>query len=234
MSTLGPANHSGVQALSTHGPIMSHGRSDRLRRLRGLYAITPAADAPDTRHARVAAVLTGGATVLQYRDKASSDGARLEQARALRKLAAQHAALFIVNDDPRLAAQVEADGVHLGQDDGDIASARALVGPDALIGVSCYGDLNLAQRAIAAGADYIAFGAAFASPTKPDAAHAPIALFQAARARWTLPIVAIGGIRPDNAPVLVDAGVDALAVISALFDAPDPQAAAAQFASFYR
>jgi thiamine-phosphate pyrophosphorylase len=139
---------------------------------------------------------------------------------------------FIVNDDAKLALELGADGVHLGEDDGDIASTRRLLGDDAIIGVSCYDDIERARMLAAQGADYLAFGAFFPSPTKP---HAPRASLQLLRdsASLGLPRVAIGGITPDNARPLVDAGANLIAVISGVFDAPDPVAAARAYLSLF-
>lgn len=192
---------------------------------RGLYLITPDADDSATLLARVTEVLPHAAA-LQYRNKrAADDGQRLHEARALRALCERHGVCFIVNDDARLALAVDADGVHLGRDDGQLAHARALLGEPRCIGASCYDSLQQARDAVAAGADYIAFGALFASSTKPDAARATPALFAQA-ATLGVPKVAIGGISPDNARQAVAAGADVIAVIGAVFDAADPVSAA--------
>jgi thiamine-phosphate pyrophosphorylase len=191
---------------------------------RGLYLLTP--DDADTGRllARVEAVLPQAA-LLQYRHKAAGDALRRAQARALLAACRAHGVPLVVNDDWRLAAEVGADGAHLGEDDGALADARAALGADAILGASCYDSLARAQAAAAAGADYVAFGAFFASATKPGARRAAPALLRDAGALG-LPRVAIGGITPDNAPALVAAGADYLAVISGVFDAPDPSAAA--------
>lgn len=191
---------------------------------RGLYAITP--DEPDTDRllARVDAVLGAGAAWLQYRNKAAPEPLRATQARALLDVCRAHGVPLIINDDVGLAAMLGADGVHLGGDDGDVAAARAQLGPHALIGASCYDDLARARDAAARGASYVAFGAFHPSPTKPGARRADPALL-AASAPLGLPRVAIGGITPANARALVAAGADLIAVISGAFDAPDPRAA---------
>ena len=190
----------------------------------GLYAITP--DEPDTAAlvARVDAVLQAGAAWLQYRNKSATSALLAEQARALLARCRAHGVPLIVNDHVELAVAIRADGVHLGGGDGDIVSARARLGPDALIGVSCYDDAERARAAAAQGASYIAFGAFHPSPTKPGARRAHTALL-ADTASLGLPRVAIGGITPANAPALVRAGADLLAVISGVFDAADPHAA---------
>lgn len=200
--------------------------------LRGLYAITP--DLPDTAAllGTVEQLLRGGTRLLQYRRKATPTGHRQREARQVTELCHRLGARLIVNDDPQLAAEVGADGVHVGRDDGDIGSARRLLGPDAIIGVSCYGSLERAAAAAEAGADYVAFGSMFASSSKPQAPLAPIALLQQARP-CGLPVCAIGGITLERAPALVAAGADLLAVIGDLFDAPDPAAQAMAYGRLF-
>jgi thiamine-phosphate pyrophosphorylase len=198
-------------------------------RVAGLYAVTP--DTPDTAAlaAMVEAALAGGARLVQYRNKSAAPELRLEQARALKRLCARAGAPFLVNDHLELALAVDADGLHLGGGDGPLAEARARLGPGRLLGASCYNRLELAHAAAAAGADYIAFGSFFASRVKPGAVAAPLALLAEARRALALPVVAIGGITLDNAPSLIRAGAQALAVISALFAARDVAHAARQF-----
>lgn len=201
--------------------------SDRRPRslLDGLYAVTP--DTPDSGWLlpRVAAVLCGGARLVQYRSKSGDDGLRREQAAAIHALCRAHGALFIVNDDVELAGWLAADGVHVGQGDASVAQARRRLGPAAIVGATCHDRLRLAQDAAADGADYVAFGAVFASPTKPDTVSAPLSLF-ADPMRPALPAAAIGGICAANAGPIWRAGADMLAVIGGLFDAADPAAAA--------
>lgn len=204
-----------------------------IRAIEGLYAITPDGADTGTLLTRVRRVLAGGGRLLQYRNKAAAPALRLDRARALRALTREYGATFVVNDDPELALAVEADGVHLGQGDVPLARARAVLGPDRIIGVSCYNQLPLAAAACSAGADYVAFGAFFSSSVKPDAVAADVNLLRQARATLDRPIVAIGGITPENGAALVEAGADALAVISALFDAPDIQAAARNFTELF-
>ena len=201
--------------------------------INGLYAITP--DCSDTAELlrRVRLALAGGTQLLQYRNKPADADLRLVQARALRKLTLEWSALFIVNDDTRLAAEVEADGVHLGAEDGGLEAARTVLGKNRIIGVSCYNRISLAHEAAGAGADYVAFGAFFPSGTKPAAVRADAALLQQARAELALPLVAIGGITAQNGAELVQAGADALAVISALFDAADIPSAAREFSGLF-
>lgn len=197
--------------------------------INGLYAITP--DELNTAELlrKTKLVLQGGATIVQYRNKLARADLQLTQATALRTLTREFGAIFIVNDDAVLAQNVAADGVHLGGTDGSIAAARALLGSDKLIGVSCYNRLDLAHNAVLQGADYVAFGAFFASTIKPNAPVANVALLQQARREIVLPIVAIGGITAENGTSLIAAGADALAVISAVFAAQDIEASAQQF-----
>ena len=203
------------------------------RSVAGLYAITPE-DADTDRLARkVEAALAGGARLVQYRSKSPDSEARRAQGERLLGLCRRAGVPLIINDDLELALAIGADGVHLGRDDGDVATARARLGTGRLLGVSCYDRLELAIAAVAAGADHVAFGSAFASPTKPDAVRAPPALFTQARARLRVPIVAIGGITPENAHLVIEAGADAVAVITAVFDARDVAGEAAAFKSLF-
>lgn len=196
----------------------------------GLYAITdgPRADLL----AAVAQALAGGVRLLQYRDKSADAERRHAEAIALLQLCRGHGVPLIINDDIALARAVGADGVHLGREDDDPASARAALGEHAIIGVSCYDSLQRAQAAARAGASYVAFGAFFPSPTKPLAPRAPLELLRQSAALG-VPRVAIGGITPDNGASLVEAGADYLAVISAVFAAADVRAAARRFADLY-
>ena len=197
------------------------GRAARARRLAGLYAVTPDLDDTALLVARVEAALAGGASAIQYRNKTADAALKRGQAAALARVPAMRGALFIVNDDVALAAAVGADGVHLGEDDGGIAAARAILGPDRIIGVSCYDDFARAEAAAAAGADYVAFGSFYASGVKPGARRADFALLGRA-ASLGVPVVAIGGITAANARELKQAGADAVAVISAVFGAGEP------------
>ncbi|RDI96954.1 thiamine phosphate synthase [Dyella solisilvae] len=197
---------------------------------RGLYVIT---DGPRPNLLEVVAqALAGGARLLQYRDKTTDPARRLTEARSIRALCAARGVPMIVNDDVALALSVGAAGVHLGEDDGDVAAARAVLGPDAIIGVSCYDSAERARQMAAAGADYLAFGAFFPSPTKPHARRASFELLRQTAALG-LPRVAIGGITPDNGGSLIDAGADYLAVISAVFGDPDVRGAATRFAQLF-
>ena len=192
----------------------------------GVYAITPETADTESLLTRVEAALVGGVAAVQYRDKSADVARRHEQASELVALCRRYKVPLIVNDDLRLADLTDADGVHLGRDDGSLREARIILGKGKFIGASCYQSLDLAHAAQAAGADYVAFGSFFASPTKPAAGRADTALLRAATQAIRIPIVAIGGITLANAPLLLDSGADCLAVLSALFDAPDVGAAA--------
>lgn len=202
-------------------------------RMRGLYAITP--DLEDT--ARLAtlvdAAVEGGARIVQYRNKLAGPSLKLEQARALKAVCERRGAALIVNDDLEVALAVDAHGVHLGRDDNFGPHARRRLGPDKLLGVSCYRSIERARAAIADGADHVAFGGFFQSQVKPSADRAPLTLLKEARAQLDVPIVAIGGITAENGATLLEAGADALAVITALFQAPDVKAAAARFTALF-
>ena len=207
-------------------------RRDRIRRLSGLYAVTP--DLADTKTLvrRVEAAAIGGARAIQYRNKSADAALRQRQAEALAAIARSHGPLLVINDDPALCKAVDADGVHVGRDDGSIEAARRIVGEERIVGVSCYDDFALAESAVAAGADYVAFGSFFPSSVKPDACRADVSLLRRG-ATLRVPVVAIGGIDATNVRRLVDAGAAAVAVISAVFDAPDVTGAARAIAAAF-
>jgi thiamine-phosphate pyrophosphorylase len=197
----------------------------------GLYAITgPYHSGVDQLAGMVEAAIDGGARVVQYRDKSGDSDRRIAEAARLRSLCQARGVPLIVNDDIALACRVGADGVHLGGDDGTIADARRELPAGAIIGRSCYNRFDLAVEAAEAGADYVAFGSFFPSPTKPGAVRASTDLLRRARSELDLPTVAIGGITPENGAALVAAGASLLAVISAVFAAPDITHATRAFA----
>lgn len=198
---------------------------------RGLYLITPDDDDSDRLIERVAAVLPAGPALLQYRNKRAEGPRRFDEARALKALCDAAAVPLVINDDWRLALAIDAAGAHLGETDGDLAEARAAA-PRLLLGASCYDDIDRARHAAAAGADYLAFGAFFPTPTKVTTRRATPDLLVAAAA-LRRPRVAIGGLTPDNAAPLVAAGADLLAVVGAVFDARDPLAAAMRFNALF-
>jgi len=201
--------------------------------IEGLYAVTP--DEPDTEvlSSKVRKALAGGAHLVQYRNKGVDARLRRAQGVALLALCREAGVPLVVNDDIDLTLAIGADGVHLGRDDADLANARAKLPQGAIIGASCYASLDIACAARSAGATYVAFGSAFPSATKPHASQAPLSLYPRARKRLDCPIVAIGGITLENAGALVDAGVHAIAVISALFEAPDIERRARDFSILF-
>ncbi|MGH8435297.1 MAG: thiamine phosphate synthase [Pseudomonas sp.] len=187
--------------------------------LRGLYAITDSQLLADGKLLPyVEAALDGGARLLQYRDKSTDQARRLREAEALRGLCERYGASLLINDDAELAARLGV-GVHLGQGDGSLAAARALLGRQAIIGATCHAQLELAAQAAREGASYVAFGRFFNSNTKPGAPAATLELLQQARSRLSLPIVAIGGVSLETAPQLIAHGASLLAVVHALFGA---------------
>lgn len=190
-----------------------------MARLNGLYVITDGSTG-DVLLRKVEQALLGGAAIVQYRDKTTDSARREQEARALRALCHDHNALFIINDDVALAKTVQADGVHVGREDSALTVARTALGNTAIIGVSCYNQLELALNAAVQGADYIAFGSFFPSPTKPNAPRATVELLRQARQQLGLPICAIGGITLDNAPDLLASGANMLAVITDVFNNP--------------
>jgi thiamine-phosphate pyrophosphorylase len=188
-------------------------------KLRGLYAITDSQLlAGGKLLPYVEAALKGGARLLQYRDKSSDEARRLREAEALGELCTRYGASLIINDDAELAARLGV-GLHLGQSDGSLAAARALLGRQAIIGGTCHASLELAANAVSEGASYIAFGRFYNSQTKPGAPAASLDLLEQAQQRFHLPIVAIGGVTLDNAPELIARGASMVAVIHALFGA---------------
>ena len=204
-----------------------------LRPIRGLYAVTPDEASTDVLISKVTSAIAGGARFVQYRNKSASVNLRLQQARALKTLCETHGACLIVNDHVEVAVDVDAGGVHLGAEDGSDVDARRVLGRDKIVGVSCYNKLELALSAQDRGVDYIAFGSFFPSSVKPGAVHAPLTLLANARRELRIPIVAIGGITLANAPSLVAAGADALAVISALFADAAIEDTARRFSDLY-
>ena len=204
-------------------------------RLRGLYAITPEYADGSVMLADVEAALAGGCRLVQFRDKLSDAPERVVRARALRDLTRRFGARLLINDDLALARLIDADGVHLGKDDGNLVVTRAILGPEKILGASCYANFAAAQHAVAAGADYVAFGAVYPSLTKPGAAVATVDLFFQAKTRLTAAATcAIGGITVANAPPLIAAGADLLAVITDLFSASGDSAKITARATAYQ
>ncbi|MFG0918861.1 thiamine phosphate synthase [Pseudomonas sp. CJQ_11] len=190
--------------------------------LRGLYAITDSQLLAGRFLSHVEAALEGGVCLLQYRDKSDDAARRLREAQALQQLCERYGTQLIINDDAELARHLGV-GVHLGQTDGPLTPARALLGSAAIIGSTCHASLDLAAQAAREGASYVAFGRFFTSSIKPGAPAADVRLLAQARAQVNLPIAAIGGVTLDNAAALVHHGADLLAVIHGLFGADSAQ-----------
>ena len=204
------------------------------RSISGLYAITPDTENTPALLEKVEAALSGGARLLQYRNKTASAALRLIQGRALLALCWKFQVPLIINDHLELALALDAHGLHVGGEDGSASEARRRLGPDKILGVSCYSRLDNAVDAVAAGATYVAFGGFYPSKVKPGAnARTPIGLLGEAKRSLDVPVVAIGGITLDNTPALVAAGADSVAVITALFDAPDICGAARGFGKLF-
>ncbi|MGP1614111.1 MAG: thiamine phosphate synthase [Pollutimonas bauzanensis] len=212
-----------------------------LRFPKGLYGVTPEWDDTDRLLEAISAAASGGMVALQWRRKTATAEAGLAQVRRVAERCRKLGLLFIVNDDWRLAALVDADGVHLGREDGSVAQARLALGSDKIIGCSCYNQPGLAAQALKADVDYVAFGAMYPSSVKPGAVRATLEdveqgrmLVESSRTRPRAAVVAIGGITADNAGPVVHAGADSIAVISGLFESDDIQDAAARFAALFR
>ncbi|MFN6961049.1 MAG: thiamine phosphate synthase [Rhodocyclaceae bacterium] len=203
----------------------------------GVYAITPDDNLLPRLLALVDSAIAGGVRWVQYRNKSASAALRREEASALLKLCKAHGAKLIINDDVWLAVEIGAHGAHVGRDDlpgGSLKAARAALGPNRILGVSCYDDLARAEVAVAAGADYIAFGSLFPSRAKPQATRAPLDVIREAKRRFAVPVVGIGGITTQNAPQVIAAGADMIAVLSDLFDAMDIRKQAEEFHKLFK
>ncbi|WP_430438505.1 thiamine phosphate synthase [Noviherbaspirillum suwonense] len=201
--------------------------------LKGLYLVTPDWDDTDRLVSISEAGLKGGAALLQYRHKTASPSLRREQATALLALCRRQGKPFIINDYPELCVELDADGIHVGGTDASVAEVRRQVGPDRIVGSSCYGSLELAQSAQAAGASYVAFGGFYPSRIKKYEVSTPVDIVTRARQAVALPNVVIGGMTRENAVPLIAAGADMVAVISSVYFADDPEGAARALAGLF-
>ena len=202
--------------------------------IKGVYAVTPDIADTDLLIKKVEAALQGGVNVMQYRNKQANHKLQTQQARAILHLCRQYNVPLIINDSVKLCLTLDADGVHLGADDGNLAEVRTRLGESKILGASCYNRFDLAIAAQNQGANYVAFGACFVSNTKPNAPVADIRLFSQARAELSVPSVAIGGINLQNANQVIQAGADAIAVIQAIFAAEDVKLASQQFSQLFK
>jgi thiamine-phosphate pyrophosphorylase len=201
--------------------------------MRGLYIVTPDWDDTGKLHDVTEMALRGGAALVQYRHKTADAALRRQQAESLLALCRRYRRPFIVNDYVELCLALDADGVHVGGTDAAVAQVRAALGPDKVVGASCYGDLQLARDAHRAGASYVAFGGFYASRVKKYPVTTPLDIVTRSKAEVALPSVVIGGMTRQNAAPLVAAGADMVAVISSVYLAPDPEQAAREFAALF-
>lgn len=189
---------------------------------RGLYVITDCEQLPPGElFLRTQQILDAGIVALQYRDKTENKN-KMEIAMKLKDMCRQKHTLFIINDDVELANELQADGVHVGRDDSDYRQVRDLLGEETILGLSCYNEFEKALEAQENGVDYIAFGSVFPTNSKKNTVSSPIDLIKMAKQKLDIPVAAIGGITPDNCIQLIDAGVDLLAVISSVYQSPNP------------
>lgn len=209
-------------------------KKSHLFSINGLYAITPDIGDTDLLIKKVEAALQGGIDILQYRNKQASHRLLTQQASALLPLCRRFNVPLIINDSVELCLALDADGVHLGADDGNLTEVRIRIGANKILGASCYNRFDLALTAQNQGADYVAFGACFASNTKPNAPVADLSLFKRARAELNVPSVAIGGIDLQNASQAIQAGADAIALIQAIFSADDVKSTSQQFSQLFK
>ena len=214
---------------------MNHNNTSSVQscRIGGVYGITP--DMPDTANLldKTSQVLAGGVRLIQYRNKTADADLRYTQAKSLLQLCRQYNAPLIINDHIDLAMEIGADGVHVGEQDASVADARKLMGPEKIIGASCYNRLDLALTAQTEGVDYVAFGAFYPTTTKQNTAVAPLEILGQAKAALSIPVVSIGGINTANALALIQAGADAIAVSQALYRAEDICKTAKVFSGFF-
>jgi len=203
--------------------------------LKGLYVITDKKLIPRDRFIEtVEKVIRGGAKIIQLREKDTPEEEIIRLGKELLKITRKYGIPLIINDSPKLAVEVGADGVHLGKDDPGIIEARRLLGSEVIIGVSCYGEIERGLRVEREGADYLAFGTPFFTPTKPDRKPTPLEVLKEAKRKIkTIPIFAIGGITKENAQSVLETGVDGIAVITAVFSSPNPEEAARSLAEFF-
>jgi thiamine-phosphate pyrophosphorylase len=202
--------------------------------IRGLYAITPDTADLDTLIQRTRLAIEGGAFMVQYRSKILNHDVKIQQCAAILLLCREYEVPCIVNDDVEMCRILKADGVHLGEKDDNIAEVRRILGEDAIIGSSCYDQLNRAQKAQKEGASYVAFGAVFETPTKLHAPRATLKLLREAKSQVQIPVIAIGGITMNNAHDVIETGVDAIAVITSLYESNSIKETAETFSRMFQ
>jgi thiamine-phosphate pyrophosphorylase len=202
--------------------------------IKGLYAITPDSADLNTLIQKTQLAIEGGAFMVQYRSKINDRDVKMQQCAAILRICREYDIPCIVNDDVEMCRVLKADGVHLGENDDNIAEVRYILGEDAIIGSSCYDQLNRAKQAQKEGASYVAFGAVFPTPTKPNAPRATLELLREAKSEIQIPIVAIGGITVNNAHDVIKTGIDAIAVITSLYEAKTIKETAETFAKMFQ
>jgi thiamine-phosphate pyrophosphorylase len=202
--------------------------------MKGLYLVTPDWDDTEKLVAASEQAIAGGASVLQYRHKTATHELRMEQAAALLALCRRLNVPLIINDHTTLCEQLDADGIHVGGTDASVAQVRAILGEDKIVGASCYGDLQLARDAAAAGASYVAFGGFYPSRVKKYEVTTPPDIITRALSKIDLPLCVIGGMTPNNAPPLIELGAHSVAAISSVYAAANHRAAAEEFAALFR
>jgi thiamine-phosphate pyrophosphorylase len=198
-----------------------------------LYLVTPNWNDTDRLLDITHQALRAGASLVQYRHKDASSALRIEQAHSLLKLCRQHGRPLVINDHLDLCMAIDADGIHVGGTDASVAEVRAALGPDRIVGASCYGEFALARAAQDAGASYVAFGGFYPSTVKKYAVTTPADIVARAKAALRVPVVVIGGMTPENAKPLAALGADMVAAISSVYLAPDPYGAAREFAGMF-
>lgn len=201
--------------------------------MRGLYLVTPDWDDTERLLDATRRALRGGAALVQYRHKHAPPALRREQASALLQLCRRHDRPLVINDHVALCMDIDADGVHVGATDAPLSTVRTAIGPDKIVGASCYGDFGLAQAAASAGASYVAFGGFYPSRVKQYEVTTPPSIVTLARERLAVPVVVIGGMTVENTRTLVECGADMVAAISSVYMAEEPEAAAREFAGLF-
>ena len=201
--------------------------------IKGLYAITPDSADLNTLIQKTQLAIEGGAFMVQYRSKILNRDVKMQQCAAILRICREYDIPCIVNDDVEMCRVLEADGVHLGENDDNIAEVRRILGEDSIIGSSCYDQLNRAKQAQKEGASYVAFGAVFTTPTKPNAPRATLELLREAKSEIQIPIVAIGGITMNNAHDVIETGIDAIAVITCLYESNSIKETAETFSQMF-
>ena len=207
---------------------------ENLHTIKGLYAVTPDERDLFALSSKVESCIKGGARLIQYRSKELSKIERNKQAREIKIVCDYYKVPLIINDDIELCRILDADGVHLGENDDSLEKARLVLGPSKIIGVSCYNSIDRVKKAVDKGATYIALGACFPTITKPSAPTASLELIALVLKNFKIPVVAIGGINLENIDLLINEGVNCVAMINSLFKVKDIEGTARKFSSLIK